>query len=449
MSVSSETATSNAKMKRVLRAGAIGNFIEFFDFTIYGFFAVTIAALFFPKGDSVAALLATFALFGVAFFIRPIGAMVFGHIGDRFGRKRALIFAIVLMSSATACIGLLPTFSAVGVVAPLLLLLCRLAQGFSTGGEQSGAYVLVVEHSPIKKRGRNGSLVVTGSITGVGCAALLGLAVALLCTPEQLLEWGWRIPFLIAAPLGLLGLYLRMNIDESEVYKTASDVVKKATRKHVPLAQAFRQSRKEMTVLLGWTALVALSGYMLVGYYTTHLVTAEGYAMPAALAVLIVGHAVAALGVPMMGRLADRCPRKKFALGVSIALAVWTFPTFLLMSMGPVFAAIGIAVFAIISYSAMVVSSMAVVELFPVDVRYSASALPFQLGFAVFGGTAPFIATWLVANFDHLAPAYYITAMACFGALLAVFGLPNAREMAVTTVELEDQDPERNVSTVH
>ncbi|MGX9936509.1 MFS transporter [Advenella kashmirensis] len=424
---------------RVGRAGAIGNFIEFFDFTLYGFFAVTIAELFFPTFDSVAGLLSTFALFGVAFFVRPVGAISFGHIGDSVGRKRALLIAVVLMSASTAAIGLLPTYETIGVFAPLLLLVCRLLQGFSAGGEQTGAFVLIVEHSPVPERGRNASRLIRSVVAGVGFAALLALLLNLATTPEQMRSWGWRVPFLIAAPLGLLGLYLRMNIEDAQVFRSASQAVQQSERRHqAPLARAFHTVRKEMLILFGWVAMQSLAGYILVGFMLSHLVKSEGYSMQTALVILVLVHVVAGLVVPFIGRWCDTVSRARFATTLAVGLVIWSIPAFYLLGKGAVAATIAMCVYAIIQYSTMIVSATAVVELFPVDIRYSASAVPFQVGYAVFGGSAPFVATWLVANFSHLAPAYYIATIAVFASILALTALPKAREMTELS-QLDDK----------
>lgn len=430
-------------LRKVTRAGAIGNFIEFYDFTLYGFFSVTLAALFFPQFDAVASLLATFALFGVAFVIRPIGAMVFGHIGDRLGRKRALLIAVLLMSGATAAIGLLPTYAAVGIAAPVLLLICRLVQGFSAGGEQTGAFVLVVEQSPVKLRGKNASQLIVTVIAGVGFAALMALMVTLMTSPEQLNAWGWRIPFLISLPLGLLGLYMRMSIEDSDVFKSASQDLEESGKNHLPLAQAFKTVKKEMLILFGWVAMQSLAGYLLVGYMYSHLVKNEGFSTTSALTVLIVAHLIAMIGVPVVGRWADRISRKTFAVSLSVALVLWTIPTFLLLSHGSFGAIVGLAGFAIIQYSAMVVAAMATVELFPVDVRYTASAVPFQVSYVIFGGSAPFVATWMVsASESNVAPAIYLVVVSILATFLAWKFIPNAQEESTSAPTLTREDEE-------
>lgn len=421
------------KRAHATRAGAIGNFIEFYDFTLYGFFAITISKQFFPAYSAQAALLATFAVYGGAFVMRPIGAVVFGHVADRWGRKRALLIAVVLMSASTAGIGFLPGYGAIGVAAPALLLLCRLAQAFSTGGEQSGAYVLVIEHSPVRERGRNGSWLVLSVMAGVMGGSLVALLMSSVTTTEQMQSWGWRVPFLVAVPLGVLGLYLRLKLQESQTFTAAAAEVERQGTHSVPLARAFRTVKREMVTLFAWVGLVSLAGYMLIGFMVTLMVKFEGYSMSSALLIMALAFLLAMPLVLAICRWSDGLSRKAFAGGLSAGLAVWTVPAFLLIGQGPVWATIAIALYIAILYPMNLSAGFAVVELFPVDIRASASALPYQLSFALFGGTASIIATWLVSEFGNITPAYYVTAVALCEIFVAWRLLPNAREMAVVT----------------
>ncbi|KAA9164433.1 MHS family MFS transporter [Amycolatopsis acidicola] len=416
---------------KIRRAGAIGNFIEYFDNALYGFFAVTIAKLFFPAFDPVVGLLSTFALFGVSFVVRPLGAIVFGHIGDRWGRKTVLISSILLMSIATALVGVLPTYSAAGVLAPVLLLFCRLCQGFSTGGESTTALVLVAEHSPVPDRGRNVAPLISATIAASVAASLTAMIVS-LAVPASALSGGfWRVPFLIAIPLGVVGLVLRLQVDDAEVYKSAAEVSTVIGKKHTPLAQAFRTAKKGMLVLFLWVALQATAGYITVSYMATHLMHFDGHSTISTYAIIAAGLAVATAAMPLLGRLTARMSRKTFAMAMAAGLVIFSYPAFLLLGQGAVVATIGLAAFAVLQFGTMISSGLAVVELFPVDVRASASALPYALGFAAFGGTAPFISTWLAAEFSPTAPAFYVIVLAVIGFFVGWLGLPNAREMAV------------------
>nr|WP_246371853.1 MFS transporter [Gordonia humi] len=422
-------------MRRVLRAGAIGNFIEYFDNALYAYFAVTIAKLFFPSDDPVAGLLATFAVFGIAFFIRPVGGIVFGHIGDRLGRKRQLILALLLMSLATTILGLLPTYDSVGVLAPILLVVVRLLQGFSVGGESTGAFVLVVEHSDTESRGRNTAPLIVSSVAGALFAAVAALILTAALPADSITGWGWRIPFLLAIPLGIVGVYLRLHIDDSEAYKEAAKesavISSEAEHRPMPLVEAFRTVPKQIFILFAWVSLQAAAGYITVGYMVSHLQQFEDYSFSVSLGIYIAALAIAMVLSSLLGRLMDRISRKAFASILAVGLAVWVFPAFALMSLGPVASAIGLGVFASLMYGTMITSGVAIVELFPVDVRASASGLAYSVAFAVFGGTAPYIATWLSDKLGATAPSYYVIVFAVIGIFIARWGIPNARQMNV------------------
>lgn len=329
MTTSAEASTDAAMMRRVLRAGAIGNFIEYFDNALYAYFAVTIAKLFFPSDDPVAGLLATFAVFGIAFFIRPVGGIVFGHIGDRLGRKRQLILALLLMSLATTILGLLPTYDSVGVLAPILLVVVRLLQGFSVGGESTGAFVLVVEHSDTESRGRNTAPLIVSSVAGALFAAVAALILTAALPADSITGWGWRIPFLLAIPLGIVGVYLRLHIDDSEAYKEAAKesavISSEAEHRPMPLVEAFRTVPKQIFILFAWVSLQAAAGYITVGYMVSHLQQFEDYSFSVSLGIYIAALAIAMVLSSLLGRLMDRISRKAFASILAVGLAVWVF----------------------------------------------------------------------------------------------------------------------------
>jgi MFS transporter, MHS family, proline/betaine transporter len=424
------------------RAGAIGNFIEFYDFSLYGFFAVFFAAQFFPDLNPTVGLLAAFGIYGGAFVMRPVGAVVFGHIADRLGRKKALVLAVILMSGATAGIGLLPTYATIGLAAPALLLLLRLTQAFSAGGEQSGAYVMVLEHAPSNRRGRAGGALVVAVMGGVASGIGLSLLVESVASAEVMAAWGWRIPFLIALPLGLFGLYLRLKLEESEMFTTAATAVRNAealgqVQRRTPLGQALRTQKKNMFVLFGWVALVSLVGYLLIGFMATLLVKFEGYAQQQALSMMAIAFVIAMPLVWLICGWADKISRKKFAAILAVTFIILPVPALFMLGLGPVTATIALTLWVIAMYPMNLAAGFLVVELFPTDIRASASALPYQLGFAVFGGTAPFVATWLSSSFSTTAVGYYATAVAAAGLAVAVWGVPNARKMDKISINVD------------
>lgn len=416
---------TTVKIGQVRRAGAVGNFIEYFDTALYGFSAVTLAKLFFPEVDPVAGLLSTFALFGVSFVVRPLGALLFGHIGDRWGRKSSLISSILLMSAATAAVGLLPTYSAAGILAPILLLIARLLQGFSTGGEATTALVLVAEHSRIHNRGRNIAPLISSTIASSAAVSLVAMLISIAVPADVFSSWAWRVPFLLAVPLGVVGLILRLHVDDAEVYKS---VAERPRVTKTPLLRAFREVKKEMFVLFLWVAMQATSGYITISYMPTQLMHFNKHSMAGTYGIIVVALAIAAAAMFALGRLAGRISRKKLATWLAAALIVWTYPAFVLINHNFVVATIALAILATVQFGTMLSSGLAVVELFPVEIRATASALPYAVAFSVFGGTAPFVATWLASTFSPTAPALYIVLLAAVGLVVGWLGIPDIRE---------------------
>ena len=243
-------------LRKVIIAAGIGNFVEWFDFAVYGFLATTIAQQFFPSGDTSAALLKTFAVFAVAFAFRPLGGVFFGMLGDRIGRKRTLAMTILLMAGATTLIGLLPTYAAIGVAAPILLSLIRCAQGFSAGGEYAGACAYLMEHAPSDKRAWYGSFVPVSTFSAFAAAAVVAYALEASLSAEAMGSWGWRLPFLIAAPLGLVGLYLRWKLDETPAFQA---VKQEHAVAHSPLKETLRNHGAAICCLGAFVSLTALS----------------------------------------------------------------------------------------------------------------------------------------------------------------------------------------------
>lgn len=231
MNQAMEGRVSPATLKKVICAAAVGNFVEWFDFAVYGFLATAIAQQFFPSGDATTGLLKTFAVFAVAFAFRPLGGIVFGMLGDRIGRKKVLAMTILLMAGATTLIGLLPTYAAIGIAAPILLTLIRCAQGFSAGGEYAGACAYLMEHAPRTQRAWYGSFIPVSTFSAFACAAVMAYALDASLSPEAMANWGWRVPFLIAAPLGLVGLYLRWRLDETPHSRLLNRITMLPTRR--------------------------------------------------------------------------------------------------------------------------------------------------------------------------------------------------------------------------
>lgn len=404
------------EIRQVTAAAAAGTFVEWFDFAVYGFFATTIAAKFFPSGDSTAGLLQTFAVFAVAFAMRPLGGIVFGSLGDRVGRKTVLALTVILMSASTGVIGLLPSYDAIGYTAPLLLALARCVQGASAGGEYAGACTYLIEHVGPDRRARTASWLPAATFAAFAAAALIAFVLELLIPEAAMAQWGWRIPFLLAVPLGLVGFLIRRRLSESPAFQElGSDA-----REHSPLREAFATQASVMLRLGGFIMLTALSFYLFSTYMTTFLKVTVGMDSDVVLATNVLALLAAVAAAPPIGRLCDRIGRRRTMFIAAGALALFTVPGYLLASTGSFGGAlIGQLLVAAGAVTANVVTAVLLSEMFPTRVRFTASAVTYNVAYALFGGTAPFVATWLVSTTgDQLSPAIYMTVIAvlAFGA---------------------------------
>ncbi|MGA4634646.1 MFS transporter [Pseudomonas solani] len=406
-----------ATLRKVIAASAIGNFVEWFDFAVYGFLAVTIAGLFFPPGNASLALLQTFAVFAVSFALRPLGGIVFGILGDKVGRKRILAITVLLMAAATTLIGLLPTYGSIGLLAPLLLALARCIQGFSAGGEYAGACAFVMEHAPTERKARYGSFVPVSTFMAFAAAAGIVFGMGLLLSEAQMQDWGWRVPFLVAAPLGLIGLYMRLHLDESPAFRALAAAPQAA---HSPLKETLLEHGRTIFCLSAFISATALSFYTFTTYLTTYMQVVGGASRPTALLASLVALLFAALLCPLVGRYSDRVGRRRTIFTGCASLIVAVYPAFMLAGSGSLLAAaLGAMLLAVGAVVCGVVTAVLLSEQFPTQVRYTASAFTYNLAYTVFGGTAPLVATWLIGQTGNpMSPAFYLIAIA----LLALAG---------------------------
>jgi MHS family proline/betaine transporter-like MFS transporter len=401
-----ETPAVGMSARRAIVAAGIGNVLEYYDFGIYGFLATVIARKFFPGTDPTAALLATFAAFGVGFLARPVGGIVLGRLGDIAGRKSALILTIVLMAVGTAGIGLIPEYAAVGVVAPVLLVLCRILQGLSAGGEWGNATAFIVEWSPDGKRGYLGSYsqasVVGGVLMASGVAALMNS----LFPAAAIDAWAWRLPFLLGAVLLPIGLWLRIGIEETPRFRAEQAGHKSGL---ADLGTPFGMMAKAF----GFTILWTVAYYVMLTYLPTFTQKYAGLSPSEALWSNTVALAVLAAAIPLMGALSDRIGRKPLLLFCCLGFVVLSYPGFLLMLSG--LPAYGVALVQI-GFNLVIATfsgpgPAALVELFPTRSRTSLMSVSYALAVAIFGGFAPFIATWLIQKTGTpIAPTFYLIA---------------------------------------
>ncbi|KWX22536.1 major facilitator transporter [Mycolicibacterium wolinskyi] len=412
---------SSGMQKRVLAGGSIGQFIEFYDFTLYGLSAVTLANLFFPSENALAGLLATFATFGVAFLFRPLGGLFFGALGDRIGRRKVLFITLLSIGAATTMIGLLPTYGTIGVLAPILLILCRLVQGFSAGGESVGAPAFVFEHAPLDRRGFwiNVTLAATALPSVVGGTLILVLSSTM--SSEAFTSYGWRIPFLIALPLAFFGLWIRAKTEESEAFKQV--LAKHEHKEYSPIREAFRENRIRMLQVIFVMALTAMGFYFLSGYFVSYVQVTGNLSREQSLLANAVAMAMYAVLLPIGGMIGDRVGRKPMLIAGSVALALLSVPCFMLVTSGSLPLAIAgqlLFVVPMCIYGGGCYTFF--VEIFTTETRFTSAAISYNVGYAAFGGTAPFIGTMLVSKTGlSAAPGVYMAAAAAVVALLLVF----------------------------
>jgi MFS transporter, MHS family, proline/betaine transporter len=409
--VQGERSDGRNKIRKAVTGASIGNAVEWFDFAIYGFLATSIAANFFPSGNDTAALLKTFAIFAAAFFMRPLGGFVFGPLGDRIGRQRVLALVILLMSGSTLAIGLLPTYTAIGVAAPLLLLFFRCLQGFSAGGEYGGGAVYLAEFASDKRRGLIVTFMVWSGVLGflIGSVTVTLLQASL--PADAMDSYGWRIPFLLAGPLGIVGLYIRLRLDDTPQF---TELSKEQLVASSPLREAVGTAWRPILQVIGLMIVFNIGYYVVFTFLPTYFIATLHFTKTNAFVSITLASLVALVLILPLAALSDRVGRRPMLIVGSLAFAVLGYPLFLLLNSGSLAAAIaahcGLAVIEAVYVSAAVTAG---VELFATRVRYSGFSIGYNVCVAVFGGTTPYVVTWLTAETgNNVAPAYYVVAAA-------------------------------------
>lgn len=407
-------ALATPQRKRSVLAAIMGNILEWYDYAVYGYFAIVLGKTFFPAANEITMLLSTFAVFGAGFVARPIGGILIGRIGDVKGRKYALLLTMFLMAGSTVMIGFVPSYASVGLAAPLLVLFARLTQGFAAGGEWGTATAYLVEWAPSGKRGLFGSF----QQCSIACGLLLGSAIAAsintVLPADVVLDWGWRIAFLFGGILGPVGLYMRRNIGETPAYEAAA-----STQAEAPLV-SFRRAAQAFGI-----GIVANAAFYIFLVYTSTFTQKYAH-LPASVALWsnAIGLFVMIVCAPMFGALSDRLGRKTVLIGACLGVIAIPYPLFTLMLTNPGIGTI-IAVQAVFGFLMSSISGpfpAAISELFPTKTRSTWLSAGYSLSAMIFGGFAPFIATWLIAlTGNAVAPAFFLFGCAAASLVLVIF----------------------------
>lgn len=419
------------KLRKVLLATGVGHFVEWFDFGLYGTLAAIIGLQFFPSADPAVALLSSFAVFGAGFIMRPLGGLWFGSLGDRVGRQKVLATVILLTSGATFAMGLLPSYHTIGITATILLVITRLVQGFAAGGESSGATTYLAEYAPVARRGYFTCWIDNfGFMAFVAGSGLVFLLTASL-GDDVMNDWGWRVPFLIAGPLGWVGLYLRQHLEDSPEYKAVAATGKTEA---APLRAAVTKAWAALLFCVGFVVLKAVGHWTLQTFMPSYLATELHFSRLNAYAITTIGLFAIAVMVPFMGYLSDRFGRKPLMLAGCSGFILFSYPAMMVMAQGDVLS----AVFAMLMLGAFIAAfdgacSAAMAELFPTSVRYGGLSIAYNFAVAFFGGITPWFSVWLITTTgDKFSPAWYVMG-AAFITLLTVLraketaGLPLKR----------------------
>lgn len=392
---------------KFISASVLGNVLEWYDFALYGYFATVIARLFFPSSSEFVSLLITFGVFATGFFARPLGGMIFGHIGDKHGRKTALLISIILILFPTTLIGLLPTWNSIGIAAPISLVLLRFLQGMAVSGELTGSGVYLVESASSLRKGFYGSLIMCSTYLGLLIGALVSVLVSWMFTPEQFAAFAWRIPFLISFPIGLWVVYLRLRCEDTPMFQQLSE--KKAVVER-PVVNLFKNYSRTIVILTALCSILSVVTYMIIGYFPTYFIVTLKMTVNESMALCSAGLLTLTLVVPVIGLLVNKSgPENTFAFG-SAGLLVFAWPIFNLFVGGEFYSVLWGVIFLSLLMAPISASVIFTISrLFPTEVRCSGVSISYNLAMCIFGGTTPVVSLWACEHFGvETAPAIYI-----------------------------------------
>lgn len=424
ITLSDVTIIDDGKLRKAITAASLGNAMEWFDFGVYGFVANALGKVFFPNANSGTQMVATLATFSVPFLIRPLGGLFFGRLGDEYGRQKILAITIVIMSLSTFCIGLIPSYASIGIWAPILLLLCKMAQGFSVGGEYTGASIFVAEYSPDRKRGFMGSWLDFGSIMGFVLGAGIVVLISAIIGDKALSEWGWRLPFFLALPLGIVGIYLRHALEETPAFQQHVEKLEHGDRQglqHGPkisFKEILTKYWRSFLACIGLVIATNVTYYMLLTYMPSYLAHNLHYTEDHGVLIIIAIMIGMLFVQPVIGLLSDRFGRRPFVIFGSVALLVLAIPAFKMINsgiLGLIFTGLLLLAMVLNCFTGVMASSLP--AMFPTSVRYSALASAFNISVLI-AGLTPTLAAWLVEVSGNLMmPAYYLMVIAVIGLL--------------------------------
>lgn len=400
---------------RVVIASIFGTALEYYDFTLFVFLATTISPLFFPSKDPLISLLSALATYAIGFVMRPLGSIFFGTMGDRYGRKKALSLSIVLMAFPTFAIGLLPDFSQIGLAAPILLIICRMCQGFCAGGEYNGAGIFTVENVRPGRAGFAGALVAASSALGSG----LGSVVSMVVSMQNMPSWAWRLAFILGGVLALTGYFIRTRLWEHFIPG-------KREFQRLPIVEVFRTNRGAVFSTIGIASFSVMMFQIPMAYPHIFLSTMRGWTLSEALTIATLGRIWYMFCSPLAGLLADRIGGYRMLLGASVAIFILIWPIFYLFCTAETYWGVVAADFAMITLTTIFQGPMNLymAQLFPRTSRYSGVAFGYTFGQAIFGGSTVAIATWLATTYSPVSPAYYMMGGAVLGMIAVLFSRP-------------------------
>ncbi|ULM99816.1 MHS family MFS transporter [Peribacillus frigoritolerans] len=388
------------QMRRILIASLVGSSIEWFDYFLYGTVsALVFNQLFFVNEDPTIGLLLSYASFALAFFIRPFGGVIFSHIGDRIGRKKTLVLTLSLMGVATFGMGLLPTYQAVGIWAPILLITLRLVQGLGIGGEWGGALLLAVEYAPAEKRGLFGAIPQMGVTIGM-LLGTVALSIMTLLPENAFMTWGWRIPFIFSALLVFFGLWIRKGIDETPSFKKVKE---SGEVPKLPIVETLKNYWREVLIAVGAKVVETAPFYIFSTFVVSYATANLGFSRTATLTAVMIATIITTILIPIMGNLSDKLGRKKLFIGGTIGMALFAFPYFWLLQQKSVLLLIVATVIGLGVIWAPITAVLGTMfsEIFDAKIRYTGITLGYQIGAALAGGTAPLVATALLNRFNN------------------------------------------------